>query len=211
MTCAVVFTYNRPEMLLNTVQHLLKHVDRIIVVDDGSPVQIGLVRDNIQYMHLPHVGKEGWWKHWDRVFKVCKDVDCDRFIFMPDDFENLDVSRALSLYDSIKGDAKTLNLINCGREQWGATRVQVSDDLILCGFNDCGFVCSKFILRRLKFRMFPIYNYAHESSGVGRQLTSRLRKINVAMYCPVRSLAHHGDHPSVMHPELRKREPIISK
>jgi len=49
------------------------------------------------------------------------------------------------------------------------------------------------------------------SSGIGRSLTFDFKNGNVPMYIPVDSLAIHGDHESQMHPEERKRNPLISR
>jgi len=48
------------------------------------------------------------------------------------------------------------------------------------------------------------------SSGVGRQLSIRLRDLKIPIFTPIKSFAYHGDHESLMNPEVRKIHKIIS-
>jgi hypothetical protein len=210
-TVVVVFSYNRPEMLRETLLHLNQYDATVIVIDDGSRYDTSAVTTGVNavYYRRPHMGKQNWFEQWNFAFKLIRKIDAHHYVFMPDDFQRLDLQSCISAYNEIKGKS-TLNLINDGREQWGSVPEQISDTLINCGFNDCGFICNKEILRLLKWRINPT-NSSTESSGVGRQLTNRLGKMGIKMYCPVKSFAYHGEHESVMHPELRKQKPIISR
>lgn len=49
-----------------------------------------------------------------------------------------------------------------------------------------------------------------ESSGVGAWLSRRWHDEGMRMYHVKKSLLRHGDHESVMHPEHRKHNPILS-
>jgi len=42
-------------------------------------------------------------------------------------------------------------------------------------------------------------------------LTFRMMRTNCKMFTPTKSLVHHGDHESLMHPEERIKTPLTSK
>ena len=55
------------------------------------------------------------------------------------------------------------------------------------------------------------FNDKSKSSGVGYQLSRRLIQLDIPMYKPIKSLAKHGGHESIMHTEERKLNPLKSK
>ena len=55
------------------------------------------------------------------------------------------------------------------------------------------------------------FNIKDISSGVGQYLTFAFNKAKVKMFTPIKSLAYHGDHESLMHKEERIKKPLISK
>jgi len=204
-----VFSYNRPEMLLQTLIHLRNFNQRVVVIDDGSDYDYTEHAELCEYIRTPHMGKSEWWQNWVLALDIAKKSGEKFFVFMPDDFENLDYDRIVEFNKALP-NLHTCNLINCGRtNHWGNNYYVVNEELIHSDFNDCGFFCNFEVLRKLKFTMFV--TNSETSSGVGKQLTTRLRKSGIPMYSPVRSFAYHGDHESVMHPEERKVNPIISK
>jgi hypothetical protein len=166
-------------------------------------------------------GREGYYKQWDRALKIARDCGDDLLIFMPDDFSNLDYNKIVMFSNHASGRLYSFNLINDGREQ-SFRQYRVKDirikgeDCKLVGFNDCGFFTNRKTMQKVKFYMNKISperfkNRPALSSGVGDQLTTRMRAKNVLMYMPIKSLAYHGDHDSVMHYEERKENPLISK
>lgn len=58
-----------------------------------------------------------------------------------------------------------------------------------------------------KINLKPIPN---RGSFVGEQLTRRLVNLKVPIFTPIKSFAYHGDHESLMNPEVRKIHKIIS-
>lgn len=94
--------------------------------------------------------------------------------------------------------------------------VQVDEHTMKVGFTDCGFFCNKQLLNRIGYYVNEINprRFEHNeaiSSGVGQDLTFRMLRTNCNMYTPTKSLVYHGDHESLMHPEHRKKIPLISK
>lgn len=209
---AVIFTYNRPDMLQQTSGHMMALIDDVLVLDDGSPYNIS----GGQVMQFKHGGKKMFWRQFDRAFKWCKKQDADYFIFMPDDFLDLDLERVKGLIPTLPTPF-AYNLINDGRDVcWVNKRPRPhGKESIRIGFCDGGFFCDRKVLELLDWEFPPIpeawFNTPTKSSGIGWMLTQLLNSHNVAIFKPVKSLAYHGDHDSQMHPNERKKNPLISK
>jgi hypothetical protein len=204
-----VFSYDREEMLSEVVKPLGRH---FLVLDDGSSFEF----DNM--VKFPHEGKAGFWKRWAFAFKTAEATNDDLFIFMPDDFQHLQVDKIKQLHDLHKHEPYAYNIINDGRLScwFPFTPKKLNDNTIQVGFVDCGFFCNRAALQKLEFRINAIdpkrfKTRKNISSGVGQQLTNRFNRHGVKMFIPVKSLAYHGDHESKMHGEERKKTPLISK
>ena len=204
-----VFSYDREEMLSKVVKPLGRH---FLVLDDGSSFEF----ENM--VKFPHEGKVGFWKKWSFAFKTAEATNDELFIFMPDDFEHLQVDKIKQLHEQHKHEPYVYNIINDGRDScWMPFKaIQTNDNTIQVGFTDCGFFCNREALKKLEFRIDPIDPKRFTlkkniSSGVGQQLTNRFTRHKVKMFKPVRSLAFHGDHESKMHEEERKLNPLISR
>lgn len=207
----IVFSYNRETML----KEALKPLDGIehLVIDDGSSFDLEFCK----YLQTDHQGKQGFWRLWNLALYECLNTDHDFFMFMPDDFTNIDIDRIKELHDRFKTTPYTYNIINDGRKNcWRISdNVQIDEDTEDCGFVDCGFFCNREALELLRWTIEPIpasrFNKPNISSGVGQQLTNRLAALRIPMYRPFKSLAYHGDHESQMHGDERKQNPLLSK
>jgi hypothetical protein len=210
MSMIFIFSYNREQMLRQVLTDI--QGEAFVVLDDGSDFET----DNM--VKFPHEGKAGFWKKWKHAFEMAEKSDDELFILMPDDFERLQMGDILMLHEQHKHEPYVYNIINDGRDSsWMPfTAIQTNEHTIQVGFTDCGFFCNREALKRLEFRIDPISPQRFKqkkniSSGVGQQLTNRFTRHGVKMFKPVRSLAYHGDHESMMHPEERKLNPLISK
>lgn len=197
-------TYNRPEMLHSTLVYLRSYGLEPIVYEDGVTHEFR--------------GKQKYWMTWDEILKDCKDNPADLYIFMPEDFEDLDYYKILELHERFKANPYVYNIINDGRYQSWTRFLQKTpiDGTEEVGFCDCGFFCNREALEVTNWKVKPIDPNRWEvnpnlSSGVGEYLTRTFSNYGVKMYKPVKSLAYHGDHESMMNPEERKRNPLISK
>jgi len=208
-----VFTYNRPLMLERVVCHL-EGFSNVTIYDDGSdePLQ------DERVVRLPHQGKRNYWKIWNKALHNAENTLADLYIFMPDDFEDLDIDKVLELHHKFKGEGYIYNIINDGRtKQWiGQEPMPIDDFTTRVGFTDCGFFCNRPTLHKLGFYMKDPRDKWFEqgeniSSGVGMMLTNRAHRQRIPIYLPKESLAYHGDHESKMHPEERKNNPLRSK
>ena len=157
-----------------------------------------------------NAGKEMFWSVWNDMLKTAEKSEAELFIFMQDDFTDLDLERIKEIHETHKDKPYAFNIINDGRNGLFNGVVPVTiDDKIMCGFVDCGFFCNREALDAIGYYMEQT-EVKKDSSGVGRRLSNRFLKARVTMYKPVTSLAWHGDQDSIMHPEERRKNPLIS-
>ena len=217
----IVFSYNRPDMLRKVVEHVSAYGE-VVVIDDKSDFNVHEVcpENTTVYVAPEHRGKPGYWQQWLQAMQYAKAFTGTHVCFMPDDFLDLDVERLKKTIAALNNTFKfCINLINDGREQcfnyYAPQPLIINEERFKkIGFVDCGFICNVATLKYINYTIKnPGLNYQKNpamSSGVGNQL-SRNFIGDVTMYLPERSFAYHGNHASMMHPELRKTQPLISK
>ena len=207
-----IFNYEREEML-NQILNQLRS-EKPVVLDDGSSYFIDY--DNV--IRFAHGGKQEFWRKWFVAFELAKGSEDDFFMFMPNDFLDLDLTKIKKIHKKLKDNPYVYNIINDGRDTcWNSQPPRPFDqsaDQVF--FTDCGFFCNRKALDAIGWKITPIdgrrfVKRSDISSGVGQQLTSEFNRHRVKMFRPRKSLAKHGDHPSVMHPELRQTIKLISK
>lgn len=210
-----IFSYNRHDMLLNLIDRLKPYHPWII--DDGSDFSIFSIGDYDRFMRFKHGGKRKFWQRWKLAFEMAEGSTNQFFLFMPDDFQDIDYDKITDLhYKYGQHGPYVYNIINDGRtQQWVSFKASpVDSETMRIGFTDCGFFCNREALEKIGFHIDPIpelyFRKPSRSSGVGMQLTRRLIRANVPIYKPIKSLAFHGDHKSLMHPSLREIQPLIS-
>ena len=160
--------------------------------------------DGVDFMHR---GKDLYWLTWNEMLEDCKKNEADIYLFMPDDFERIDIDKIKELHQ--KRECYAYNIINDGREKLFNRQVPYMEDGdINCGFVDCGFFCDRKALDVLGYHI-DRPEVKEDSSGVGRALSNKFF-LKIEMYKPVKSLAYHGNHESLMHPDIRKKTPLIS-
>ena len=218
-----VFSHERPGMLLNVLKHLdtYEHGHDVTVIDDASTFDFTEHNELAGiYQAEKHLGKPNYWMQWRTAFNLAFHSDDDLFIFTPDDFQDLDLVKIAEIHKELNHRAYCFNLINDGRDQ-SFRQFKLKPHTIAgvdcshIGFTDCGFFCNRSTLRLLNFHIRPVnaerfYLDPNRSSGVGEQLTFRMRDSGVFILRPDKSLASHGDHESKMHKEERKKNPLIS-
>ena len=206
-----ITTYDREHDLKRVVLHMNKHGLDPIIYDDGSTYKTNIPN----YHRHEHRGKQGFIHTWEEILKVCRNNNADLYLFMPDDFHDLDFERLLDYHNEFKAYPYACNIINDGRKKcW--TRFSCLDmgDHYRLGFVDCGFFCNREALERIDFTLgsLPAEFFKQEniSSGVGMLLSTGFYSTRVKMYKPKNSLAFHGDHESKMHKQERINKPLIS-
>lgn len=207
-----IFNYEREEMFKEVLNHL-KHLNPV-VLDDGSSYLI----DYSNVIRFRNGGKKEFWRKWFVAFELAKASDDDFFLFMPNDFQDLDLDLVMKLHEKYNKQPYLCNIINDGREWcWIQKPSEPIDQYVRkVYFTDCGFFCNRKALERIEFTIDPVNPKRFKdrrdiSSGVGQQLTMKFNRAGVKMYLPSKSLAKHGDHESTMHQEERRNNPLISK
>jgi len=206
-----IFSYNRESMLKQVVEKVKWY--NFFIIDDGSNFYLPIKN---RMFCFEHHGKEGWWELWNTVFDFAKTTDKGLIVFTPDDFLDLNIEKIFELHEKYKDKPYVYNIVRDHRDyNWNHIPVKdIDEDTQQIGFVDCGFFCNRKVLEMLEFKINPIdpkrFRNKSISSGVGEQLTARINKLGIPIYRPVKSLAYHGTHPSVMHPDMRKSNKIIS-
>lgn len=210
----VIFSYNRPDMLARLIDEC---PERPVVIDDGSDFDSLLFAKKCDFHRLEHKGREGFWENWDYALKICEASNDEYFTFLPDDFSSVQFD-VLETFKQEKPFA--YNLLNDGRTQCFIACKPVETEFhgipsIQVAFTDCGYHCNRKALEILNFTMPPVdqirFDDPNASSQVGMYQSTQFFINFVPMYIPKKSLVKHGDHPSMMHPELRKKVPLVNQ
>lgn len=200
----IIFSSPQRKRMLN---RLLKELDGydVYIIDDPNTF-----------------GKRNFWKRYQLAFEVCRKSRHDWFLFMPDDVKDVNLYLIEIIKERIGQRKAVFNLINDGRLHcWGKTFAK-SPDIEIDGvsFEDRGFYDCGGLMNRNTLNTVDIdevknswFNRHGEnvSSGVGFQLTRKFRREQIPMYVPEKSLAYHGNHKSIMHPNERRTNKLISK
>lgn len=207
-----IFSYQRKEMLEKLLEELKGC--QPVILDDGSDFKINYH----WFIQYEHGGKENFYKLWQNAFNYLKYSKDDFYMFLPSDFNNLDLNRIYEYYNLLRHEPFVCNIINDGRKScWNLHQPKKFNyELNQTFFTDCGFFCNRQALESINFNMpdIPKTRFKHNkdiSSGVGQYLTHSFNKAKVKIFTPIKSLAYHGEHDSLMHPELRKRIKLVSK
>lgn len=211
-----IFSYERENMLKALVEEIKAFSSVNIsykIIDDGS----SFVLPN-NFYQFEHGGKQKFWRMWDYALRSLKNDRSDIFLFLPSDVSNVDFKQIIARHRQFSRNAYAYNVINDGRVNcWNTVKPTMIDQhTTSIGFTDCGFFCNRLALKKIGYYVNEVnpQRFEHNSaisSGVGQQITFRMRKAHVAMYMPVKSLVYHGNHPSVMHPNERLKTPLISQ
>lgn len=219
----IIFTYEREQMLKSMLDSIEDIHNHIIVIDDGSEWTKGVNRSLIDYnlIRTIHEGKKGFWKKWLIAQQIALGSEHEWFCFLNDDLTNIDL-KAIEVISKQPWQEMcfAMNLLNCGeRYRWGKYQdTQPPFELAGRTWSQCDYVDGNFITNRTTLETLDIdpiplswFDRPNKSSGVGYQMTMKLRKVGCTMMLPDKSLAYHGDHDSVMHFEHRKKIKLISK
>lgn len=221
----LITTYNREQLLANLLSDLEREARgldvRLVIVDDAStPVYTPRTDLPAELIRMP--SRNGRLNYWKTVNAgLVRLTSPDYFVMLPDDVRLTKgfFHRAIETFVSIRDERKIcLSVSLDGREtkpNWtnskpvervfGQVRVWQTQ------WNDLAFIAPGSFLRIIG-RINPRPpGYEAASSGVGRDISLRLHRLGYSMFHTDRTMVLHGDHPSVMHPEVRIQEPLIAR
>ena len=228
----LINTYQRPELLLDLLKDIKSYgkdfsLD-ILVLEDKSAVNyskpLAFLKQNFKSFYHKrtsyHFGKQGYWQIIKFGYRYFKDRKINYFIHLPDDVRLVPdfFSEAINRFNAIMDKVIALNILNDGRlsqRNWVRfSPVRVTAN----GYNyyhtnwlDLCLISGKDYLTALDYTIHPIKVKSSKlSSGVGRQISRRLVTAGKSIFLVDRSLVIHGNHPSKMNPEVRKKNPLIT-
>jgi hypothetical protein len=164
-------------------------------------------------------GKKRFWQRWKIAREYCLKSKHDNYLVIPDDILQLNFDQIHAVFSYNFNRKFFCNIINDGRvECWGAHRSVALDfnidafSYFAFGYFDCGGLTNRKTLELIDIEQVPTrwFNSENKSSGVGHQITTKARCLNIPMLTPYPSLAFHGNHVSIMNPLERKKQPLIS-
>lgn len=233
----LINTYERATMLDRLLQDIYdsrsSHDLKLFVSDDHCTVKYvhSLAAkyhklDITLFVSQTNHGKQMYWALVNRSFAELRGIDFDFIVMMPDDvrLESDYFNKALDHWAAIPDQRKIclstlLSPAEMGKSKWasGVPALETCDgfDVYKTMWTDLAFFAPRSILETLNFKVLPIpksrwQNKPRLSSGVGEQITKRLRKAGCTLYHTANTLMHHGGHESKMNYEERKRNPLIS-
>ena len=224
--CIVITTFNREKMLKELLNDIFKYTEYkmfVVVFDDGSNKPYDLSEYDVKYIkYVKNNGLKYLWRIISDTFKFCKNIDAEHYFYFQDDLrlkENF-FQESISIFESIPDNDKislgTL-MIDSQRNtpKWTGVYPIEYDKYYKTQWCELVFMCKYKFFESLEFKLNPIplsrwNKNPNISSGVGQQISVRLFEKGLNMYHVINTLTTHGDHESVLLPELRKNEKLIT-
>ena len=219
-----ITSYNRQDELINLCASLQddEHqsiIPDIAVFDDCTPSLTIFRGPGIKLIQsAEHRGKAGFWKTYNDIFAYCKEHEYDYYIILPDDVEPCPdfVAKAIEAYDKAGCICLSPLLTNRsllpGISRWGMKPIVLRDWGYETSYFDCCTICRRDFFEVLNWHMMEILpsNNPFRSSGVGRQITTRLQAANKRMGHVRRTLLSIAETESQMNPQERLKHPMYA-
>lgn len=228
----LINAYNRPVELLRLLSQIAEIKDiyrlEILIFEDHSDTNYEKCKQLLVNRHIKHewfrsemhCGKLNYWQIIHAAYQNLKSKTFDYLIHMPDDIElvNNFMDKAISVWESISDPRKVcLNLLReINRNNPGWTQVQAHEysTATNTGWVDMCYLATPRYFNILRYEIHAIdpqwSGNPERSSGVGMQISRRLVCAGMHLYQVKNSLVKHGIHESVMHPQHRKLNPLIT-
>ena len=228
----LITTYNRPEYLKKLLDAIYKNKKKnhrliIQVYDDGSEKKYDFIKKyKVGYKKTNHYGKKGYWKLINYAFSKIRNTDYDYYIQIPDDvtLEDNFINKAIASFEAINDRKKiALNLLldkgRRGKKNWtGFKPIRMSFhgmDFYRTQWIDMCYIAKRNFFEELRFRIDAIDKSRWEidrlyGSGVGAQISIKLKERGFNMYQVFKTLVYHGDHVSLMNPKERKINRLVT-
>ena len=218
-TLVIITSYNRHESLQVLTDELLKQACDIVVFDDRSKLPPKSFNDRISVVISDtHRGKAGFGQTYQDIFDYCKSHEYDYYIILPDDVDPCPnfVAECIAAYDKAGCICLSPLLTNRsllpGISRWGRKPIIRKDWGYLTSYFDCCTICRRDFFEALNWSMLPILPSGNpfRSSGVGRQITTRLQAAGKPMGHVRRTLLTICETDSQMNPEERRKHPMYA-
>jgi hypothetical protein len=232
-------TFERPQelsVLLNDIHQSTHDFNiKILVMDDNSKVDYTESINrfsgklNISFMKMTsNHGKKLYWRLCNTALSYIQKLESNYkyFIKIDDDFRLVDnfFQRCINVWESIQDFRKIgLNFVvddRLEKTNWSKFKPQLTQfskiDVYKTQWIDMNFFCTRSLFQVLEYRIreqSPLRWAKNEkaSSGVGRDITSRVLTQGYNLYMSTESLAIHDHHESKMNPEERRDNPLITR
>ena len=223
--CIVITTYEREDMLKQLLEDIFKYTEYkmyVVVFDDGSKRTYDLSKYDVKYIkYVKNNGLKNLWRVINDAFKFIGKIDAKYYFYLQDDLrlkENF-FEESIRIFEKIDDDKKICLELRTDqrttRPNWTAIEPKIIDEYIHTQWVELDFICKYNFFESLNFKINPIPmsrwdKNPHNSSGVGQQISVRLSEKGLNMYHVINTLTTHGDHESVLLPELRKNEKLLA-
>ena len=220
-----ITSYNRQDELINLIASLQDEehqsiIPDIAVFDDCTPTLSILRGMGIKFIQsTEHRGKAGFWRTYNDMMAYIKaHPEYEHIIILPDDVEPCPefIKEAIAAYTNCGGICISPLLTNRsiagGKSRWGGIPIERKEGYYLTHYFDCCTVCRRDFFEALNWKMYEILPSSNpfRSSGVGRQITTRLQAANKRMCHVERTLLSLVETESVMNALERKRNPMVA-
>ena len=193
----IIATYNRPDHCLNLLKDIAKIPDvRVKVYNDGSTESYGDVEEYLlgmdsYYIKVPHMGKQGFYKLHQMMYREMIGERYDYFIQLLDDMRLVDDFHNKAIKQFNDSGADLLNIINMdvlvGVMQKAGVKMRTVNGVGFWDFHwlDLCFITTQKYLESLNYTCPDIpaawfKRKKHTSSGVSTALTRAYKgKISV--------------------------------
>ena len=237
--CVWINTYDRPDELDALLSDIVRDKEdfkiKVFIFNDCSKKDYtGVIKKYEQALDMFYTretsnhGKKKYWKLCSKAIrKICSgDEKFDYFIKVDDDGRLVDrfIRKVINVWESIKDNKKlTLNFrvdSREGKKVWTNFKPRLMKGnkypIYLSQWVDMDFICEKEMFARLGYRLRsqPERRWAYNpsrSSGTGEDISQRLVSSGFRLYMTTETLVIHDDHESIMNPEERKKNPLLTK
>lgn len=229
----IVFTFERVVPMLRLLHDIIRekgnNYDVHVQIYDDASVEsyrrvFGLCKENgWEYIKADaHHGKRSFWKWVSTAYGNQKRAPADRFVLLADDMRLCKgfFGKVETLWSAIEDPNKAaLNLlVDSGREIvpcWNREAPERIGNVDQVGWVDGCLYCEHSYFEKLNYMINAVQARRWQwdpnlGSGVGQQVTTRLRTQGATLYRVIDSLVHHTGDASKMNPKARKKEPLAT-
>lgn len=213
------------ELSSSDTAHIIIHDDHSDIWDGFFPSLADHFRSqNIKLDYIisrENYGKRNYWRVINKLYhhlaEISSDTKFDYIFQLPEDVSltNNFFMKSISLMRSV--DSICMNLLadqRKGTQQWTSFKGEklAWSDLWSSGWIDMCYCAVPAFFEIINFTINPVpdswFSAPSRSSGVGMQISNRIIASGHHFHQVDKSLVVHGGYNSVMHPDLRKLEPL---